>query len=155
MGDEYYSACGGTCQNNHGLDPNCFCPEDQKYIKRQKLLKIDEIIDIFVPAMKQTQIRRDFAIKIVNLHMKESIKITDLNRVDGTTPQSNVDELCLADLLTQFSSLIQSFVIFANNYPAFQGLYKEDQSELLKRNSFKFVMVRLTSIWLYRFLTEK
>ena len=155
MGDEYYSACGGTCQNNHGLDPNCFCPEDQKYIKKQKLLKIDEIIDIFVPAMKQTQIRRDFAIKMVNLHMKESIKITDLNRVDGTTPQSNVDELCLADLLTQFSSLIQSFVIFANNYPAFQGLYKEDQSELLKRNSFKFVMVRLTSIWLYRFLTEK
>ena len=146
MGDESYSASGGTCQNNHGLDPNRVYPEDQKYIKRQKLLKIDEIIDIFVPAMKQTQIRRDFAIKIVNLHMKESTKITDLDKVDATTPQSDVDELCLADLLTQFSSLIQSFVIFANNYPAFQGLYKEDQSELLKRNSFKFVMVRLTSI---------
>ena len=146
MEDEPNSSFVGNCQNNHGLDPNRFNPVDQKYIKRQKLLKIDEIIDIFVPAMKQTQIRRDFAIKIVNLQMKESIKITDLNRVDATSPQSDIDELCLADLLTQFSSLIQSFVLFANNYPAFQVLCKEDQSKLLKRNSFKFVMVRLTSI---------
>ena len=146
MEDEPNSSFVGNCQNNHGLDPNRFNPVDQKYIKRQKLSKIDEIIDIFVPAMKQTQIRRDFAIKIVNLHMKESIKITDLNRVDATSPQSDIDELCLIDLLTQFNSLIQSFVLFANNYPAFQGLCKEDQSELLKRNSFKFVMVRITSI---------
>ena len=115
--------------------------QDPRYIRRLKLAKIDEIIEIFVPVMRETWIRREFALKMVNLH--KSISTENIESKNASVSlKRTTDELNLQDLLNHFSSLLASFVRFASSYPAFQDLCKEDQSELLKRNSLMFVMVR-------------
>ena len=117
--------------------------QDANNTRRSKLAKIDGIIETFVSAMRETQIRRDFTIKIVNLHKSVS---NGNDKGDGKIdPESKcfMDMLRLSDLINHFSSMVESFVTFAKNCPAFQDLCVEDQSELLKKNSLMFVMVSL------------
>ena len=130
----------GCRKNKQSIGQENYNSQDVNCIRRSNLAKIDGIIETFVSAMKETQIRRDFTIKIVNLHKNISTaNITD----EKMNPDSKclIDTLNMSDLINHFSSMVESFVTFANNYPAFQSLCNEDQSELLKRNSLMFIMV--------------
>ena len=139
MNDATYATIDGYCKNKQILGYS----QDANDTRRSKLAKIDGIIETFVSAMRKTQIRRDFTIKIVNLHKSISNGNDEGDGKNDPESKCLIDSLCLSDLINHFSSVVESFVTFAKNCPTFQDLCKEDQSELLEKNSLMFVMVSL------------
>merc|ERR1712226_986098 len=65
--NEFYLPIDGCRQGKYRKFQDDSFLQDAKYVRRLKLAKIDEIIEIFVPTMRETRIRRDFALKMVNL----------------------------------------------------------------------------------------
>ena len=129
-----------------------------KHNKRQKLAKINEIIEIFVPSMRTTKIRKEFIVKIINLHKDVSYESVEYGNSDETgllnysakRPRLERKDLRSTlnsfDLLAHFQALDESFVKFAENNQLFKCLLEIDQTELLKKNSQMFVMVSRTNI---------
>ena len=79
----------------------------------------------------------------MNSNTLKQVKLELLSRTHDPESKHLIDTLSLSDLINHFSSMVESFVTFAKNCPTFQDLCKEDQSELLEKNSLMFVMVSL------------
>ena len=124
-----------------------------KHLKRQRLAKINEIIETFVPAMRTTKMRKDFIVKIVNMHKDVSYQTigsgnsNEIGIMNYSTKRPRLDKensssiLTIVDLLSHFHALDESFVMFAESSQSFKCLLEKDKAELLKRNSQMFVMV--------------
>ena len=135
--------------------------QQMKHLKRQKLEKINEVIESFVPTMRTTNNRKEFIIKIINMHKDvsdetiESGSSDDIRVLNYSTKRPRLDReepgsiLTTVDLLNHFHSLSESFVKFAKTNEAFKCLKDRDKSELLKRNSQLFVMVSGDEEWCY------
>ena len=121
--------------------------------RRAKVAKIDEIFDIFVPAMGSTSIKESFIIKLINLHRNKSseteeekmsrpsmIVATPSKQIPGETKNA-YSGLTKDDVLDHFISLKESFTKFASSNKTFKELCLGDRTELLNRNSIRFVMV--------------
>ena len=131
--------------------------------KKTKVAKIDEIFDIFVPAMGATSINESFIIKLINLHKNKSNETDEVMMLSPLMrggPAAGVfvgettnaySTLTKEDVLDHFLSLQESFVKFACSNKAFKELCVGDRTELLKSNSILFVMVstRLSSLMLW------
>ena len=124
------------------------------YNKQAKLNQIDNIFDIFVPAMRTTIVSPEFVIKLINVH-KNNKRIEDPDFIDSKPYIQYVDTegltreyiqqenntLILDDLMEHFWGLHESFIKFAYCHHRFQSLAQEDQKKLLDRNSLLFIMV--------------
>ena len=121
--------------------------------RRTKVAKIDEIFDIFVPAMGSTSIKESFIVKLINLHRNKSneseeekmsrptmIVATPSKLFPGETKNA-YSGLTKDDVVDHFISLEESFTKFASRNKTFKELCVGDRTELLKQNSIRFVMV--------------
>ena len=141
--------------NNHGSNQSTnkrFRYEDcvTSYIcdKKSKVSKIDEIFDIFIPAMRTTIVTPEFITMLINLHKNNN---GDENQEISTAMSANShtgaprkgQKLKQDDLLAHFNSLDDSFKKFAHANKIFEDLCWMDQEELLNRNSLLFTMVNI------------
>ena len=126
--------------------------------KKLKLSKIDKIFDIFVPAMRTTEVAPEFVVMLINIHKNnkdnEKIAVNEKKSYiqcvdDSGSAKDDVleeeDKLTLDALMEHFRQLRESFIKFAYGYQGFQNLNRSDQQTLLERNSLLFTVV---SIWI-------
>ena len=129
-----------------------WCNENDIW-KNTKVAKIDEIFDIFVPAMGATSINESFIIKLINLHRNKSNETKEVKTLCPTMKGGTASSILAGgtknaystlnkeDVLVHFLSLEESFIKFACSNKTFKELCVGDRTELLKRNSILFVMV--------------
>lgn len=121
--------------------------------RKMKVAKIDEIFDIFVPAMGSTSIKESFIIKLINLHRNKSneteeekmsrpsIRVATTSKIFPGETKNAYSGLTRNDVLDHFISLEESLNKFASSNKTFKELCVGDRIELLKQNSIRFVMV--------------
>ena len=122
--------------------------------KQTKLTQIDNIFDIFVPAMRTTIVSPEFVVKLINVHKnnkciedpgfidsKPYIQYVDTEGLTREYIQNENNKLILDELMEHFWGLHESFIKFAYCHHRFQSLTQEDQKILLDRNSLLFIMV--------------
>ena len=107
--------------------------------RKDHMLMIDEIFEIFVPAMRATEISSDFFSKLVDLH-----------KYNGQSTLTIPKE----SLINHLNSLQSSYKKFAHSCEMFGNIFQSDQTELLLRNSIIFVMVRKEICILLSILTH-
>ena len=120
--------------------------------RKKKLEDIDRIFEKFVPAMRTTEISKDFIINLIDIHKRKTdeekyskdtsrkshlLKLTmSQERKENDVPRLSIDQVT-----SHFDSLEEAFINFARSNKVFQTLSKSDQTQLLAKNSLLFVQV--------------
>ena len=120
--------------------------------RKEKLSKIDNIFQMFVPAMRSTNISQEFVDKLIDLHKRKTheekrllenprrMRLRKSSLKTGNRKFHNTaSSLSQNELFTYFNCIEESFAKFARSITLFQKLCENDQAELLKRNSLLFV----------------
>ena len=149
-------------RSKNDLNQNCAYTHD----KQSKLSKIDEIFDIFVPAMRTTIVCPEFVINLINIHKNEKsmkgqdlkdsksyIQYVDAHGLTKEYIQPEDDKLSLEELMNHFRGLHESFIKFAHCHQSFQNLNRDDQKALLDRNALLFIMVCVLLIFVFAIFT--
>ena len=123
--------------------------------RQEKVSMIDKIFEMFVPAMRSTNISQEFVQKLIGLHKhkteeEKNQKNIHLNEKLLKFSEKNerpsfydaASSLNQSELLTYFNCIEESFIKFARSCTQFQQCCEHDQTELLKKNSLLFVKVR-------------
>ena len=122
------------------------------YDRKKKLAKIDKIFEEFVPAMRTTDINKQFTVNLISMHNRKTNEekyshdssrkgyLLRLSMAEENT-LDNAKKLSVNQLLSHFDSLEESFIKFARANSVFKTLCERDQLELLSRNSMLFVQV--------------
>ena len=121
--------------------------------RKKKLEKIDRIFEKFVPAMRTTEISKDFIINLISIHKRKTDEekysndksrkghLLKLTMSDDANVETEAMRLSIDQVSSHFESVEEAFIKFAQSNNVFQQLSKSDQTQLLARNSLLFVQV--------------
>ena len=131
------------------------------YDRKKKLEDIDRIFEKFVPAMRTTEISKDFIINLIDIHKRKTEEekySKDTSRkghllklsMSQERKENDVPRLSIDQVTSHFDSLEEAFINFARSNKVFQRLSNSDQSQLLAKNSLLFVQVSCYTYNLFR-----
>ena len=131
------------------------------YDRKKKLEDIDNIFEKFVPAMRTTEISKDFIINLIDIHKRKTEEekySKDTSRkghllklsMSQERKENDVPRLSIDQVTSHFDSLEEAFINFARSNKVFQRLSNSDQSQLLAKNSLLFVQVSCYTYNLFR-----